>query len=173
MEDEKKQINRLRYFDYSNPAYYFLTFNSHLHKRIFGSVKNAKMNFSEFGKIANRNLLEIPRIWSHTELDEFVVMPNHIHLILIVNEVSDASYASESSTSGMDDYDRTKMTVSKIIQQYKSVCTKEIKRIDKNISKVWMKSFYDRIIRNERELYFMRRYIRRNPLKWDLEKNSP
>lgn len=169
MEQKKKQINRLRYFDYSNPAYYFLTINSYRHKRIFGYVIDEKMRLSKFGLIANTNLLKIPEIWTSIERDEFVVMPNHIHLILIVNEhVSDAYYASDT-----DDYDRTKMTVSKIIQQYKSACTKEIKCIDKSINKVWQKSFYDRIVRNERELYFMRRYIRWNPIKWDLEKNVP
>lgn len=86
MEQEKKQINRLRYFDYSTPSYYFLTINSYRHQKIFGNVIDEKMRFSKFGRIANANLLKIPEIWESIELDEFVVMPNHIHLILNVLE---------------------------------------------------------------------------------------
>lgn len=88
-------------------------------------------------------------------------MPNHVHLILI------------SFRNDIDDTDRSKMTISKLIQQFKSSCTKEIRKIAIDNINVWQRSFYDRIIRDERELHYIRRYIEQNPLKWDLEKSIP
>ncbi len=88
-------------------------------------------------------------------------MPNHIHFILILQNTI------------KDDSDRTKMTISKIVQQFKSVCTKEIRNISNNSIILWQRSFYDRIIRDEKELYKVRRYIELNPLKWEIEKDIP
>jgi hypothetical protein len=65
------------------------------------------------------------------------------------------------------------MTLSKVIQQFKRACTIDIKEITPQIDKLWQRSFYDRIIRNEKELYNIRKFIRENPLRWDIEKNIP
>jgi putative transposase len=126
---------------------------------LFGEIINGQMVLNENGLIAEKFLKEINSIFNYVELDEYVVMPNHEHVILINNK---------------DFYDelRCNMVISKAIQQYKRVCTREIrKRLGPDFI-VWQHSFYDRIIRNERELEKIRNYITLNPQKWELEKNN-
>ena len=89
-------------------------------------------------------------------------MPNHIHGIIIINNVGDAKFASPT--------DRTKMELCKLIQQYKCAVTLKIKSINHESNFKWQRSFYDRLIRNEKELYSNRKYIQQNLLKWNLEK---
>jgi len=87
-------------------------------------------------------------------------MPDHIHLILFNNKEK-------------DDSDRTKMLVSKVVQQYKFVCTREIRKTVMHDIKIWQRSFYDRIIRNQNELENIRNYICTNPVKWEIERDNP
>jgi len=89
-------------------------------------------------------------------------MPNHIHGVIIINGVEDAKFASPT--------DRTKMELSKQIQQFKRAVTMKIKSRKYKTNFNWQRSFYERIIRHETELFNIRRYIHQNPLKWDLEK---
>ncbi len=90
-------------------------------------------------------------------------MPNHIHGIIVINDVGDANFASPTP-------DRTKMQLSKLIQQFKRAVSLQIKSMNLKQDFYWQRSFYDRIIRNENELFNIRRYIKQNPLNWELEK---
>ena len=175
----KKKYNRkslrLKNYDYSLPWWYFVTICTHKHNHIFGNVINGEMQINQFGTIVDNNWRAIPNHFNSTELDEYVIMPNHIHGIITINEfnVEDANYASSNkSIRNGPAYDRTKMLLSKVIQQFKRQCTVEIKTLSKNKNSVWHKSFYDRIIRNDRELFMIRRYIQNNPIKWELEKGE-
>jgi len=153
---------RLKKYDYSIPGYYFVTICTLGMKEIFGEIKNGKMNLNKLGKIVFTNWENISTLHHGVELDEFIIMPNHIHGIIIV---VDAKVASTTN--------RSKMTLSKLIQQFKRACTIEISSTSRLINDVWQRSFYDRIIRNEDELYQIRKYIQQNSLKWELEKESP
>ena len=121
------------------------------------------MILSEVGKIADGYWKKIETLHKNIELDYYIIMPNHIHGIIIINNVGDAKFASPT--------DRTKMELSKLIQQFKRAVTIKTKSIKSFSNFKWQRSFYDRIIRNEKELYNIRKYIQQNPLKWDLEKN--
>ena len=166
---KSRKPNRLKVYDYSLPGYYFITICTNNMQKLFGIVKEGKMILNKNGILVYQNLIKIPKINKEIELDEYVVMPNHIHSIIINNgEVVDAKFASTTV-----DTDRSKMTLSKVIQQFKRACTIDIKGITPQIDKLWQRSFYDRIIRNEKELYNIRKYIRENPLRWDIEKNIP
>ncbi len=80
-----RKINRLRDFDYSNSGYYFLTICTKNREEFFGRIENERMILNEFGIIANKYWLEIPIHFQNCLIDEFIIMPNHIHGILIVN----------------------------------------------------------------------------------------
>ncbi len=161
----ERKPNRLKEYDYSNSGWYYVTICTKNHIAYFGRIKNGEMFPNELGEIADKCWNEIPNHYPETELDEYVIMPNHIHGIIIIDyaNVGDAKFASPT--------DRTKMTLSKIIQQYKRAVTVEIKTNYPKSNFKWQRSFYDRIIRNERELYDIRKYILQNPLKWEFEKN--
>jgi putative transposase len=161
----RKRI-RLSEYDYSQTGYYFVTICTHHFKQLFGMVINEKMVLSQTGIIILSNWKKISSLHHYSELDDFVIMPNHIHGIIIIDEpmVEDANFASST--------DRSKMALCKVIQQFKRACTIEIDKVNGNKIKIWQRSFYDRVIRNEKELFKIRLYIKQNPLRWDLEKNK-
>ena len=158
-----RKPNRLKHYNYSNAGWYFVTICTHNHNNYFGNIVKNKMILNKMGEIVYQYWKNISILHKHIDLDYFIIMPNHIHGIIIISYVEDANFASST-------YDRTKMELSKLIQQFKRAITMKIKNEKHNINFKWQRSFYDRIIRNEKELYIIRKYIDQNPLRWDLEK---
>ena len=77
---------RLREYDYASPSWYYITICTHNRECLFGEVNDGKIVLSQIGKTAQEYWLEIPNHFANTELDEFVIMPNHIHGIIIIND---------------------------------------------------------------------------------------
>lgn len=168
---------RLKEWDYKNAAWYYVTICTKNHIRWFGKVINGKMILNRIGKIVVREWRQTEAVRKNIELDYFVVMPNHIHGILIINPVK----TTGSVVSNKKESEMIRRIVSttlppgslgSIIGQIKSVCTKQIRLVGyKNFA--WQPRFYERIIRNEKELYMIRNYIYQNPMRWELEKETP
>jgi REP-associated tyrosine transposase len=144
----------------------------------FGNISNGVMHLSKMGLIADEFWNAITIHFKNIKLDEYIIMPDHIHGIIIVNDgdmgnngVENADlrslhfYDHPSPTASVDNYDRTKMVVSKIVHGFKSSVTREIRRQIINSNFGWQKSFYDHIIRNKYELSRIRDYIIENPSK--------
>ena len=151
-----RKANRHRLHDYSTPGYYYLTICIDDNEFKLSRIDNSKSILNDFGKIIQMNLMTIPKVYSSIKLDEYIIMPDHIHCILII---TDNNYKT---------YDRTKMLLSNAIQQFKKISTMQIKEFGYR-GKLWQRSFYDRIIRNERELYNVRKYIQENPLRYEIK----
>lgn len=162
-------------YDYNNEGYYFVTICSNQKKNLLGKIINGNIVLSKTGYIVDECWRTIPKHFHNVELDHYQIMPNHLHGIVIINSVGDANFASLNKNIRNAKFafptDRTKMTLSKIIQQFKRQVTIETKNLFK--SKIFQRSFYDRIIRNEKELYNIQKYIIDNPLKWEHEKGLP
>lgn len=158
---KQRKPNRLKHYDYSQSGWYFVTICTQNHKHHFGKIKNGKMILNEFGIIVKKYWNEIPIHYPTVELDESVIMPNHIHGIIVIDNdnVGDENF-----------YPLHKTDLSNIIKGFKIGVTKWCK--DNNYPNFkWQRSFYDIIIRNEEELYNIRKYILQNPLNWSLEKD--
>jgi putative transposase len=150
---------RLKEWDYSTPWWYFITINAKSHFCHFGEVIECNMILNELGADVKKIWEEIPSHYSNTELDYFQIMPSHIHGIIIINNAK----LSKSEQ---------KITLSNIIGSFKSAVTKHINETGR-IKFSWQPRFYEHIIRNEKELFFIRKYIQENPLKWEMEKGQP
>lgn len=161
MREEKSKYpirkrTRLKEYDYSNNAYYFITICVNDKSEVFGKVENNSVSLNEYGIIVENKLLDLSERFNSVEIDYYVIMPNHFHCIFILEHESDKS----------------KESISNIIGAFKSITTIELHK--NGISKFkWQRSFYDRIIRNENELFNIRKYIDQNPLRWELEKENP
>lgn len=149
----KRKPNRLKCFDYSSCGAYFITICVQNKECILWDNVGATIGrpqdivLSEYGITVDSVIKNIPRFYSHVNVDKYVIMPNHIHLILNIQffEIGRPMVAP---------------TISTIIQQMKGVVTKKIG------FSIWQKSFHDHIIRNEKEYLKIWEYVENNPLKW-------
>lgn len=177
---------RLQTWDYRTPWWYFVTIVTANHKNYFGDVCDGKMQLNQLGSIVKREWLRIAELRKNVELDYYVVMPNHNHGVIILNPTNDdmnktnpiidkQSYYLELIDASKSFYSKISPkpnSLSSIIRSFKSAVTKNAKEL-KFTDFAWQPRFYDRIIRNERELFNIRNYIELNPLRWDIEKNYP
>jgi len=161
----KKQY-RLPHYDYSQNGCYFVTICTKNRKNSFG-----KIQLSEIGQIAKKYWLEITDRFNKVTLDEWMIMPNHVHGIVIIGENNvNCRNTPRRVPTGMQPL--IKNSLSSIINHYKG----NVKRFcNKNGFNhfSWQSRFYDHILRNENSLNKIREYILNNPLKWDLDKNNP
>jgi len=154
---------RLREYDYSICAWYYVTINVFQHQELLGFVQNNIMLLNDLGEIVQSEWLAIPRIRTNVGLDEFIIMPNHMHGIVII----------EGNKAGNNDlFKNDKQNLSNIIRGFKGSVTSKIHKLGLTDFQ-WQPRFYDRVIRNERELFYIRQYIEQNPLKWDLSEELP
>ncbi len=153
----KRKSTRLKEFDYSQFGFYFVTICIKNRKEFFSKIDNSSVVLSKYGNII-KNIIMNLHSYYNVEIDCYVIMPNHIHLIIILDK----------------DENKRNYSLSDLVGKLKSFASKEIRKSleDKEIFE-WQKSFYDRIIRNEKELYQIRKYIQENPLRWDIEKDKP
>jgi REP element-mobilizing transposase RayT len=94
---------RLQSWDYALPGYYFITICTKNQECFFGTIMDGKMELSELGKIANKYWIEIPNYFENIELDEFIIMPNHIHGIIIIRDTDAINRASTTDTASRTD----------------------------------------------------------------------
>ena len=134
---------RLPQYDYSKENYYFITICCQNRKCYFGSPNQ----LNEIGKIAERHIREIESHYEFVRIDKYVVMPNHIHLILVIEQSWKADAAQ-------------------VIGQYKSGVTREVRKILPDIE-IWQRSFHDHVIRNQKSYESIWLYIEENPQCWD------
>ncbi len=163
---------RLKGWDYTMPWWYYITICISQHKKQFGKIRESKMILNKLGETAERNWLEKPKHNSLVELDYYVIMPNHLHGIIILNEDERRDVACNISENYYSNISPKKNSISSIIRSYKSAVTRWANSNGHHGFK-WQPRFYDRVIRNEKELFKIRKYIEQNPMKWDIEKNIP
>jgi REP element-mobilizing transposase RayT len=153
----KRKRTRLKEYDYSQFGYYFITICIKDRKEFFSNIDNSSVVLTNFGNVISEILKNLPTFYN-VEIDCYVIMPDHIHLIVILDK-------AES---------QKKYSLSEIIGKFKSFSGKKIREILEDYEKFeWQKSFYDRVIRDEKELYQIRKYIQENPLRWEIEKDNP
>ena len=168
----QRKRNRLKEYDYSNAGYYFVTICVNDKKDYFGKIKNEDCVLNEFGVIVKQILENIPVKYPYVELDYYVIMPNHIHIILIIDPSENVSVVTSRDLSPVGSPKPKIKSLSDIIGAFKTISSKELH--NKGLTEFkWQRSFYDRIIRNERELYQIRKYIEQNPLSLEIDKQLP
>ena len=178
-----RQSIRLKNYNYAANGYYFVTICTHEKYCFFGDVVKGKMQLSAVGKIARQYWLEIPQHSKHTYLDEFIIMPNHVHGIIIIDNPDsrvvpwyDPTW-NNPTVDGESDLSQTMSqlspksgTLSVIVRSYKSSVTRWCRQNDDDIFH-WQSRFYENIIRDKRALNNIRRYIINNPVKWQQDRN--
>ena len=158
---------RLRGFDYSSNNLYFVTVCTKYKENIFVGADYhppASIQLNEIGNMAKQYWEEIPNHYPHVSLDEFVIMPNHIHGIITIghNTRADDNPPLHVVTG----------TIGAIVRGYKIGVTKWCRQ-NTNIYDVWQRNYYEHIIRDEVDLNRIRKYIHNNPSNWTKDKLFP
>jgi REP element-mobilizing transposase RayT len=155
-----RKRNRLAGYDYSAPGYYFVTVCTQGMLEYFGRVQNNKMELNGAGRIVTDRIKWLENHFEYIEIIKFVVMPNHVHIIIRIINVGTGRDLSDTNT-------KTRIDI-KTGNGMKIRTTHELSlRKIKSLSElVWQRSFYDHIIRNDEELIGISDYIEKNPLLW-------
>jgi REP element-mobilizing transposase RayT len=218
---------RLKGYDYTQQGAYFVTICTHQRNCLFGEIVDGEIKLNTNGGIAWGSWLSIPRHFKNVELDEFVIMPNHLHGIIIIesSEVAGEALAnqdfsqsfSEVAGEALANQDFSQLfsevagealanqdfsqqqnlssqcfaptvytgetvkingtkpqSLAAITQNYKSVSTRQINRMNKAKGNViWQRNYYEHIIRNEEALNNIREYIVNNPINWVKDQENP
>src|SRR5664280_2767843 len=154
---------RLNSHDYSSGGTYFITICTHMGLSYFGNIPNGKMILSESGQIANKLWYELPDHFSFVSLDKFVVMPNHVHGIVIIqppNAVGTLHATSVHRNELMSIISPKPGSLATVVRSYKSAVSKNVHLTDPGFS--WHPRYYDHLIRSDRELDRIRNYIINN-----------
>lgn len=166
---------RLNYWDYSKEWWYFVTINTKNHKCYFGDVINGQVILNKIGEVVKEEWLKAEKLRKNVKIDYYVIMPNHLHGIIVLDDET-----KEISTKNFDFNEMNKRKFFKPIKNSLSVIINQFKGSVKRWCNrngysnfEWQPRFFDRIIRNEKELFLIRQYIEQNPLKWEIEKNQP
>ncbi len=144
-----RKLIRLRGYDYSRNGSYFITIRIKSSSKFLSKIINNQLILSPFGEIVKDTWYEIPAHFPTFNLDEFIVMPTHIHGLIHIKNSQNQKPRS----------------LSDMVKSFKFITRKRIGKINNGEIFTWRKSFNDTIIRNDIELSIIRKYIRENPLQ--------
>jgi putative transposase len=154
----RRRSIRLRDYDYYQAGAYFVTICAHERERLFGYIDGSEMHLSEFGEIVKYCWDRLPEHFRGVELDAFTIMPNHIHLVLVLFDPDSAALVRRKSKLGT------------VIGSLKAATANRINKLrGTQGAPVWQRNYHEHIVRNERELSAIRDYIAHNPENWVLD----
>jgi REP element-mobilizing transposase RayT len=194
-DEHHRHSIRLKGYDYAQAGGYFVTICTHERACRLGQVENGLMCLSDEGRLVEECWRDLPRYFPQVELDAFVVMPNHVHGIVIITDIPrDVGAKHFSGRSGNVQKNasplrtartaRTSQTahphgtqhgsLGAIVQNFKSISTRKVNQLHGGRGvPLWQRNYYEHIIRDERSLEMIRQYIVENPSHWTDDENHP
>jgi len=168
---------RLQGYEYSQAGAYYITVCTRDRECLFGVIVNGQLQLNEAGQIVHTVWDGLPQFYEGVESDAFVVMPNHVHGVIVIRAGVGAIHESppRSKPSALARImDRRRMLLSKIVGRFKMVTSKQI-----NIRRgtaglpVWQRNYFEHVIRDEESLRRIRQYIVDNPAQWEFDRENP
>ncbi len=192
------ETTRLRNYNYASDGRYFITICTHGREHLFGNIKNGKMQLNAYGTIIENCWFDLVNHYPNLQLDAFVVMPNHIHGIMIIDNsknmggaivsgdsvladsVVETGFKPVSTTTdaiqtdaiqtGLKPDSTTPHGLFEFVRALKTFSSRRMNEMDNSPGKTrWQSRFHDHIIRNKQELFRIQQYICNNPTKWDID----
>lgn len=162
---------RLNWYDYSQAGAYFVTICTHDRTLLFGKIVDGEILLNEYGIIVKNEWLRTEKLRVNVMLDEYVIMPNHIHgIIIITNE-----YVGHAQRAPTNQFAKpVSNSLPTIIRMFKSTTARQIRQIHPITSiPVWQRNYYEHIAHDDDDLNSIRQYIIDNPLQWQFDKENP
>lgn len=164
---------RLPEYDYTEPGAYFITICAYGRQCVFGEIVGGEMILNKWGEVASGEWIKTEQIRSGVRIDEFVVMPNHLHAILLIDACRGTMHRAPTET--WEQFGKpVSSSVPTIVRSYKASVTRQINRSRQTPwLPVWQRNYYEHIIRSEDGLHLVRQYICENPLRWETDEENP
>ncbi|GAB4244278.1 MAG: transposase [Stanieria sp.] len=173
---------RLKGYDYTQPGMYFVTICAYQRQCIFGDIVDGQMVLNQYGSIVAQTYQWLSQRYHYVYLDEWIIMPNHFHGIIVIIDTPrrGSSRTAPTSTVPIQNISTSSNHVSKpkplgrLIGAFKTVSTKHINILrDTPATPVWQRNYYEHIIRNQTALDRIREYITNNPISWQIDQLHP
>ncbi len=170
---------RLREYDYTQAGAYFVTLCVQGRECLLGEINDGSVKLSRIGELIRNAWHNLPTHFPHIALDEFVIMPNHLHAILILSDRArrgeafaessrnETNLTANASPSQQHPNGTKPHSLNAVLQNFKSVSTRRVNQFRKKAGvPFWQRDYYEHIIRDDRDLQNIREYIRNNPYHW-------
>jgi len=172
-----RQSIRLPGYDYSRPGLYYVTICVRNGKCILGNIKKGKMILNKAGRCVNNLWLELPIRFPMIKLNAFIVMPNHIHGIIKIDQSPEKVGAGIAPPRKLQMISKkgaasSTSTLGNIIRIFKSISAHQVNRLLSRSGALWQRNYYEHIIRNEIEWECIYKYIQANPMNWDIDREK-
>ena len=176
-----RNSTRLRDYDYASSGAYFVTVCAAQRSHLFGEIVDGQMILNDVGRIALEEWQVSAQIRSELALDEFIIMPNHLHGIIWILEENPTVYSHASSASGVGASGEkplrgnvvsgpAKRSLGAFIAYFEAAVTKRARAASSNADlQIWQRGFHDHVVRNHSDLERIQTYISVNPLEWHLD----
>ncbi len=182
---------RLKGYDYTQAGAYFVTVCTRDRVCLFGEVMAGEMSLNGYGERVAQWWHDIPRHFPHADIDAFVVMPNHVHGIVIIDDPVGAGsprpyiHPDPCNPLGVDGrpwamettplrWGHRRPTLGQVVAYFKIQSAKQINASRQTpVAPVWQRNYYEHVIRNEESLNRVRRYILDNPERWAFDRENP
>jgi putative transposase len=162
---KQRKLNRKKDFNYSQDGCYFVTIVVKGRENYFGKFVNNEIILNKYGEIINNQWVWLHNQYKYLNLDEFIVMPNHVHGIININ----SGHVGTGRDLSLHDQHIKIKPLSELIGAFKTTSSKLIHINGLNVFS-WQRSFHDHIIRTEREYLNIKNYIQNNPMNWENDK---
>jgi REP-associated tyrosine transposase len=171
---------RLNGYDYSQPGAYFVTIVSHKRQNLFGEITHDEMHLNGIGVIIEEEWQRLPQRFPHVRTDIMIVMPNHLHGILVLEcrgtgaTANDPNSVENPRAPTAERFGQpTPGTIPTIIRSYKSSVTQRVAWMPGRTGRpLWQRNYYEHVVRNEADLNRIRQYILDNPTGWPMDEEN-
>jgi len=161
---------RIPDFDYAGSGAYFVTICTRGGRCVLGEVPGERVELGRIGRIVQRQIERTMQLRENVTLDEYCIMPNHVHAILWLDSRGTARRAPTAERFGRP----VAGSLSTIVRALKSAVTREVNQtIQRPGRRFWQRGYYEHVIRTQGDLFRHRKYVLENPLKWHFDKENP
>lgn len=165
--ETRRRSTRLGGYDYRQSGIYFVTICTYHKAKLFGAIVDGDMAYSSLGKVVTEEWQHVAQARSNVHLDQYVVMPNHLHGILIIEDMCGSGAAQQHPAGCASSKGASAGSLGAIISQFKAAVSRRAwSGLISRDQKIWQRNYYDHIVRNEESFNDIRRYIVENPARW-------
>ena len=174
-ETHHRRSVRLRDYDYRQAGAYFVTICAHDRLCIFGEAEGSRVVLNDYGIVVQEEWLRTEAQRPHVRLDAFVVMPNHVHGIIVLQADDQEGTARRAPTGATARFGEALAgSLATVVGAFKSAASRRINQMRGTPGMpVWQRNYYEHVIRSEKELNRIRQYIADNPTRWALDPENP